>query len=125
MISEKNIIEELERNLMTWGTDPKTQNVGTVEKNTDGVITASGLSLATMGERVVFDNGVSGVVLNLDEDYVSIILLGEGDDIKEGDRVGTTGEMLSINVSEDLLGRVINTLGDPLDGKAKIKKGKL
>lgn len=125
MIDENKIIEGLEKNLMTWGTDPKTQNVGTVEKNTDGVITASGLSEATMGERVEFENGVSGVVLNLDEDYVSIVLLGEGDQIREGNRVKRTGEMLSINSSEDLLGRVVNTLGEPLDGKPKIKKGKL
>ena len=125
MIDEKNIIQELEKNLMSIGRDPKVQNVGKVEKNTDGVVIASGLSLATMGERVVFENGTYGVILNLDEDYVSIILLGEGDDIKEGNSVKRTGEMLSIEVSEDLLGRVINALGQPLDGKTKLKKGKL
>lgn len=125
MIDENNIINELEKNLMSWGKDPKTQNVGIVEKNTDGVITVSGLSKATMGERVVFDNGVSGVVLNLDDDSVSIILLGDGSGIKEGDKVKTTGEMLSINASDDLLGRVVDPIGNPLDGKANIKKGKL
>lgn len=125
MIDEKNIIDTLERNLMTWGKDPKTHNVGTVEKNTDGVIVASGLSQATMGEMVKFENGVSGVILNLDEDYVSIILLGDGSAIKEGDKVTRTEEMLSINASEDLLGRVINPIGEALDGKAAIKKGKL
>ncbi|MEK9176639.1 MAG: F0F1 ATP synthase subunit alpha [Patescibacteria group bacterium] len=125
MINEKNIIEQLEKNLMDWNTNPKTQNVGYVEKNTDGVIVASGLSLVTMGERVEFENGLSGVVLNLDEDYVSIILLGDGSQIKQGDKVTRTGEMLSINVSEDLLGRVVDPRGEPLDGKAKIKKGKL
>jgi F-type H+-transporting ATPase subunit alpha len=125
MIDENKIIESLEQNLMSWGTDPKTQNVGRVEKNTDGVITVSGLSKATMGERVVFEDGTAGVVLNLDEDFVSIILLGEGDQIKEGDLVKRTGEMLSVNASEDLLGRVVNALGEPIDGKTKIKKGKL
>ncbi len=125
MIDEKNIIEELEKNLESWGKDPKVQNVGYVEKNTDGVITVTGLSKATMGERVEFENGVNGVVLNLDEDYVSIILLGEGSGIKEGDKVKTTGEMLSINASDDLLGRVINPVGAALDGKPAIKKGKL
>ncbi len=125
MIDEKNIIEELEKNLESWGKDPKVQNVGYVEKNTDGVITVTGLSKATMGERVEFENGVNGVVLNLDEDYVSIILLGEGSGIKEGDKVKTTGEMLSINASDDLLGRVINPIGEALDGKPSIKKGKL
>src|SRR5438045_816631 len=97
MIDENKIIADLEKNLMTWGTDPKTQNVGMVEKNTDGVITASGLSKATMGERVVFEDGTEGVVLNLDEDFVSIILLGQGEGIKQGDTIKTTGEMLSIN----------------------------
>lgn len=125
MIDENNIIAQLEKNLTSWSSDPKIQNVGTVERNTDGVIIAGGLSKATIGERVEFDNGTSGVVLNLDEDYVSIILLGEGDDLREGDRVKTTGEMLSINASEDLLGRVVTSLGSPLDGKPNIKKGKL
>ena len=125
MIDEKNILEELERNLMIWNNDPRIQNVGVVEKNTDGVIIASGLSQASMGERVVFEDGTSGVILNLDEDFVSIILLGKGEIIKEGHKVKRTGEMLSINVSEDLLGRVVNTLGDALDGKPKVKKGTL
>ncbi len=125
MIDEKNIIEELEKNLLAWNKDPKVQNVGRVEKNTDGVIVCSGLSQATMGEKVKFEDGTSGVILNLDEDTVSIILLGGGDNIREGDKVKRTGETLSINASEDLLGRVVNALGDPLDGKPKIKKGKL
>ncbi len=125
MINENNIIENLENNLRDFGNDPKLQNVGYVEKNTDGVITATGLSKASMGERVTFENGIDGVILNLDEDSVSIILLGEGSDIREGDKIKTTGELLSINVSEDLLGRVIDPLGAPQDGKAAIKKGKL
>lgn len=125
MINEENIINNLEKNLSSWSKDPKLQNVGYVEQNTDGVIRAAGLSQVTMGERVEFENGVNGVVLNLDEDSVSIILLGEGSGIKEGDKVKTTGELLSINVSEDLLGRVIDPLGSPEDGKPAIKKGKL
>jgi len=125
MINEDNIIKNLEKNLNSWSSDPKLQNVGYVEQNTDGVIKATGLSQVTMGERVEFENGVNGVVLNLDEDTVSIILLGEGSGIREGDKVKTTGELLSINVSEDLLGRVIDPLGSPEDGKPAVKKGKL
>ncbi len=125
MIDEKNILEELEKNLISWNNDPKIQNVGVVEKNTDGVIIATGLSQASMGERVVFEDGTSGVILNLDEDFVSIILLGKGEIIKEGNKVKRTGEMLSINVSEDLLGRVVSPLGEVLDGKSKLKKGTL
>ena len=124
MIDENKIISKLENSLKDINQDPKLQNIGFVEQNIDGVIVASGLSKATMGELIEFENGVMGVVLNLDEDNVSIILLGEGSGIKEGDKVKTTGEILSLNVSEDLLGRVIDPLGQALDGKAKIKKGK-
>lgn len=125
MIKEEDIISELEKGLMEWSGEAKTLNIGIVERNTDGVITATGLSKAVMGERVEFENGVSGVILNLDEDFVSIILLGEASSIREGDIVKRTGEMLSVNASEDLLGRVVNPLGDPLDGKTRIKKGAL
>ncbi len=124
MLKNEEIIKELEKKLSTFKFDSKYQNVGTVEKNIDGVILSSGLSKAMMSELVVFENGAKGVVLNLDEDTVSIILLDKSDDIKEGDSVKTTGILLSIEVSEDLLGRVVNPLGEPIDGKAKIKKGK-
>jgi F-type H+/Na+-transporting ATPase subunit alpha len=124
MIDNNKIIEILERKLMTFGQNVKTQNIGTVIKNNDGVVVANGLSRATMGEKVIFKNGSAGTILNLDEDTASIILLEEGSKIKEGDIVETTGEMLSIRVSEELLGRTIDPLGNPLDDKPKIKKGK-
>ena len=124
MIDNKNIIKQLEDRLMTFGQDLKVQNIGRVIKNTDGVVVASGLSKATMGEIAYFEEGSSGVVLNLDEDYVSIILLGKGDNIKEEDEVKTSGKILSIDVSDELLGRVINPLGEALDGQPKIKNGK-
>lgn len=124
MINSEDIIKQLEENLSTFSYNSKTKNVGVVEKNTDGVVITSGLSKASMGEIVKFEDGTSGVILNLDEDTVSIILLGEGENIKEGDAVRSTGRILEINASEDLLGRVINPLGEPLDGKPKIKKGK-
>ena len=124
MIDNNKIIETLEKKLMTFGGDVKTQNVGTVIKNTDGVVVATGLSRASMGEKVIFENGNNGTILNLDEDNASIILLGEASSIREGDTLKTTGEMLSIEVSEELLGRVIDPLGNPLDNKPKIKKGK-
>jgi len=124
MINDSDIIKQLEQNLASFEYSPRTKNVGHVEKNLDGVIVASGLSQAVMGERVIFEDGTAGVVLNLDEDNVSIILLGSGRKIREGDKVTTTGKLLEINASEDLLGRVINPIGEPLDGKPKIKKGK-
>jgi len=124
MITSEEIIKELETGLKSFSLNPKMQNVGIVEKNNDGVIVASGLSQVEMGELVSFEDGSEGFVLNLNEDSVSIILLGKGENIKEGDTVKRTGRLLSINASEDLLERVINPLGEPLDGKAKIKKGK-
>ncbi|MCL5746972.1 MAG: F0F1 ATP synthase subunit alpha [Patescibacteria group bacterium] len=125
MVNSDEIIKQLEKGLSSFKLDAKLQNVGEVESNTDGVVVASGLSKAMMGELVSFENGVIGMILNLNEDNVSIILLGDGDGIKEGEKVKATGSMLSINVSEDLIGRVINPLGEPLDGKAKPKnKGK-
>ncbi len=124
MIKSNDIIGLLEKRLGDFSSDPKTQNIGIVEKNNDGVIIASGLSKAMIGEKLSFTTGESGVVLNLDEDTVSIILLGKGDNIKEGDTVKTTGKLLSIGASDDLLGRVINPLGAPLDGKGNIKKTK-
>lgn len=124
MIDNNRIIANLEKKLMTFGSDVKTQNFGTVIKNTDGVIVASGLSRAMIGEKVIFKNGNAGTVLNLDEDNVSIILLSEASNIQEGDTLKTTGEMLSIVASEELLGRVIDPLGNPLDNKQEVKKGK-
>jgi len=124
MINSEDIIKELEQGLKTFDLNPKMQNVGKVEKNNDGVIVASGLSQVEMGELVEFEDGTQGFVLNLDEDSVSIILLGKGENIKENETVKRVGKLLSINASEDLLERVVNPLGQPLDGKPKIKKGK-
>src|SRR3990167_5531250 len=124
LIESNTIIEQLEKRLKTFRDSPKLQNVGTVQTNTDGVIAASGLSQVKMGELVEFDNGSIGVALHLDEDSVSIILLGKGEDLKEGNKVKTTGKLLSIPVSESFLGRVINPLGEPLDGGVKLSKGK-
>jgi len=124
MINNKSIIDKLEERLKTFDEDPKTQNIGRVEKNNDGVVRVSGLSQCFMGEMVDFKGGSQGVVFNLDEDSVSVILLDPGREIKEGDTVKRTEKLLSIDVSEELLGRVINPLGIPLDGKPKAKKGK-
>jgi len=124
MIKNEDIIKELEKNLMTFSQDARTKNVGVVEKNSDGVVIASGLSQAFMGEEVEFENGEKGVILNLDEDYVSIILFGGGEKITETDKVKTSGKILSITVSEKLIGRVVSPLGDPLDGKPGIRIGK-
>ena len=75
-------------------------------------------------ELVEFDSGIKGIVLNLEEDNVGAVLLGDTEKVKEGDRVKSLGEIASINVGDGLLGRVVNTLGEPIDGKGPIS-GKL
>jgi F-type H+-transporting ATPase subunit alpha len=124
MTNSDEIIAKLEKKLSGIDTNPKVQNVGLIEKITDNIVVASGLSKAVMGEEVIFDDGTPGLVLNLDEDSVSIVLLGKSTSLKEGDSVKTTGNILKITASEELLGRVINPVGVPLDGKSAVKKGK-
>ena len=130
MVSEDQIIKQLEERLSSYSSksDYKFENTGRVDKNNDGVITASGLSKVTMGELVSFEtenisSKTMGFVLNLSEDTVSIILLGSATSIKEGDRIQRTNTLLSIPVSEELIGRVVDPLGEPIDGKSKIKNG--
>lgn len=124
MRDSEEIIKQLEKRLSSFSMNATAKNVGAVMKNTDGVIVASGLSKAMMSELVVFENGAQGVILNLDEDTASIILLDKADDIKEGASIKTTGILLSIEVSDAILGRVVNPLGIPLDNKPQIKNGK-
>ena len=122
-IKTEDIIKQLEKRLTSFDLDAKVENIGIVEKNSDGVIVASGLSQAMMGEKVYFEKGETGIVFNLNEDFVSIILLGRGENIKEGDKIKRSNQLLNILASEELKGRVINPLGIPLDGKLKIKNG--
>lgn len=119
-LDTNDILKQLESRLHSYTGDSSTVNVGVVEKFSDGVARASGLSKAMMGEIIDFENGSRGVVLNLDQDSVSIILLDAATAVKEGDSVKTTGQLLSINVSDEILGRVVNPLGVPLDGKAAV-----
>ncbi len=125
MINSDQIIKQLEQKLGSSTSGVKVEHVGIVEQNHDGVIRASGLSKAMMGEIVEFQKGVQGVILNLDEDSVSIVVLSSDNDIREGDKVKRTEKLLSIEAHDDLLGRVVDPIGTPLDGKLKIKKGKL
>lgn len=123
-IQENDIIKQLEKRLVSFEGTASTQNIGLVEKNNDGVITASGLTKAVMGEMVTFDNGSTGVIFNLNEDSVSITLLDAGIGITEGTTVKRTEKLLSVEASDELLGRVIDPLGNPVDGKPKIKNGR-
>ncbi|MXV49355.1 F0F1 ATP synthase subunit alpha [Pedobacter sp. HMF7647] len=96
------------------------EEVGTVLQIGDGIARVYGLTQVQSGELVEFQNGLQGIVLNLEEDNVGVVLLGPFDEIKEGDTVKRTKKIGSINVGDGLLGRVVNTLGQPIDGKGPV-----
>ena len=114
---KKDIIEALKRQVESFQSDVKEEQVGTVVSVGDGVAQMTGLTQAKSMEMIQFPNDIYGVVLNLDEDKVGAIILGETYKIKEGDTVKCTGRVLSIPVSDQVVGRVINPLGEVLDGK--------
>ncbi len=98
------------------------EEVGTVLEVGDGIARIYGMGNVEAGELIEFEkNGLKGIVLNLEQDNVGVVLLGESTEIREGDIVKRTGNISSIEVSEGMLGRVINTLGEPIDGKGEIK----
>ena len=97
------------------------EEVGTVLQVGDGIARIYGLSNVQSGELIEFDNGVRGIALNLEEDNVGAVLLEPARGIKEGASVKRTGTIASIKAGEGLLGRVINTLGEPIDGKGPIQ----
>ncbi len=96
------------------------EEVGTVLQIGDGIARVYGLSNVGSGELVEFENGVRAIALNLEEDNVGVVLMGETGDIQEGAKVRRTGKIASINVGEGMLGRVVNTLGEPIDGKGPV-----
>jgi F-type H+-transporting ATPase subunit alpha len=96
------------------------EEVGTVLQVGDGIARVYGLTNARAGELVEFNNGIKAIVLNLEEDNVGVVLMGPSEKIKEGDTVKRTGVIGSIKVGEGLVGRVVNTLGEPIDGKGPI-----
>ena len=98
----------------------RTEEAGTVRQVSDGVARIYGLDNAEANELLQFDNGMEAIVMNLEEDNVGAVLLGPTDQVKEGDIVKRTGRIASINVSEGMIGRVIDPLGNPIDGKGEI-----
>src|SRR6187399_3004378 len=111
----------LRQQLAGFKSEQELEEVGTVLQVGDGIARIYGLTKVQSGEFIEFENGLQGIVLNLEEDNVGAVLLGTSSEIKEGDTVKRTGRIGSIRVGEGLLGRVINSLGDPIDGKGPIK----
>ena len=114
----------LKQQLSGFESTASLDEVGTVLTVGDGIVRAYGLSNAQYGELVQFEGGLEGIVLNLEEDNVGIVLLGASKVVKEGSIVKRTGRIASINVGEGIVGRVVDTLGAPIDGKGQIE-GKL
>jgi F-type H+-transporting ATPase subunit alpha len=116
-----SILEEIETKIAGLKTSTTKSNVGIVRETGDGVARVEGLSDAMLNEMIEFPNGVFGLALNLEETEVGCILLGDNTLIKEGDQAKTTGRLLQVPVGKALLGRVVNTLGQPVDDKGPIK----
>ncbi|SEL59554.1 F0F1 ATP synthase subunit alpha [Parapedobacter koreensis] len=110
----------LREQLSGFKSEAELEEVGTVLQIGDGIARIYGLTKVQSGELVEFENGLQGIVLNLEEDNVGVVLLGQSDEIKEGDTIKRTRRIASIKVGEGMLGRVVNTLGQPIDGKGPI-----
>jgi F-type H+-transporting ATPase subunit alpha len=117
-----NLLQEIEAQISGAKLSAAKQNVGTVREIGDGVAKIEGLTDAMLNEMLDFGHGITGIALNLEETEVGAIILGDYTEIKEGDEVRTTGRLLQVPVGKGLLGRVVNVLGQPLDGKGPIKE---
>ena len=117
-----NLLQEIEAQISGAKLATAKQNVGTVREIGDGVAKIEGLTDAMLNEMLDFGHGITGIALNLEETEVGAIILGDYTEIKEGDEVRTTGRLLQVPVGKGLLGRVVNVLGQPLDGKGPIKE---
>src|ERR1700691_4884013 len=116
------LLEEIEAQITGAKTAVAKQNVGVVREIGDGVAKIEGLTDAMLNEMLDFGDGITGIALNLEETEVGAIILGDYTEIKEGREVRTTGKLLQVPVGKGLLGRVVNALGQPLDGKRPIKE---
>ena len=110
----------LRQQLSNFNASADLEEVGTVLQVGDGIARVYGLNNVSSGELVEFENGTRAIALNLEEDNVGVVLMGESGSIKEGAQVKRTGKIASINVGEGMLGRVVNTLGEPIDGKGPL-----
>ena len=120
-----NLLQEIEAQIAGVKTAVAKQNVGVVREIGDGVAKIEGLTDCMYNEMIDFGGGVMGLALNLEETEVGAIILGDYTSVREGTEVRTTGKLLSVPVGKGLLGRVVNALGEPLDGKGPVKTDKV
>src|SRR5437868_14918515 len=116
-----NLLQEIEAQIAGVKTATAKQNVGIVREIGDGVAKIEGLTDAMLNEMLDFGNGITGLALNLEETEVGAIILGDYTKIEEGGEVRTTGKLLQVPAGKGLLGRVVNSLGLPVDGKGPVK----
>src|SRR5215510_5824641 len=116
-----DLLQEIEAQIAGAKTEAAKQNVGIIRELGDGVAKLEGLTDAMLNEMIDLDNGITGLVLNLEETDVGVIILGDYTQLEEGGEARTTGELLQVPVGKGLLGRVVNVLGQPIDGKGPIK----
>ena len=116
-----NLLQEIEAQIAGAKTTAAKQNVGVIREIGDGVAKIEGLTDAMLNEMIDLGNGITGLALNLEETEVGVIILGDYTQLKEGDEARTTGKLLQVPVGKGLLGRVVNVLGEPIDGKGPIK----
>ena len=119
-INTEDITAALKKNIENLSTDISTTQVGRVLEVGDGIARVSGLPEAAVNEMLEFDNGAVGLALNLDEDSIGAVLLGSTNGIEEGQPVKATGNILSVPVGDGVLGRVVDALGEPIDGKGPL-----
>jgi F-type H+/Na+-transporting ATPase subunit alpha len=116
-----DLLEQIESQIAGARISPAKQNVGTIREIGDGVAKVEGLTDCMLNEMLDLGHGITGLALDLDETEVGVIILGDYTQLDEGDEVRATGKLLQVPVGKGLLGRVVNTLGEPLDGKGPIK----
>src|SRR3954470_24727785 len=116
-----DLLEELEAQIAGAKATTARQNVGVIREIGDGVARVEGLTDAMLNEMLDLGRGITGLALNLEETEVGVIVMGDYTQLEEGDEVRATGKLLQVPVGKGLLGRVVNTLGEPLDGKGPVQ----
>ena len=117
----QDIASVLKKQIEEFGSETTLTEVGTVVEVGDGIAQIHGLSQVGFGELLSFPSGVSGLALNLEEDAVGAAIMGPDTDVREGDLVKATGQVAQVPVGDALLGRVVDPLGVPIDGKGPVK----
>ena len=120
----QDIASVIKKQIEGYSSDLSVVDVGTVIEVGDGIARVHGLSGVAYNELVEFDGGIAGMALNLEKDNVGIVIFGSDKDIKEGDTVKRTGSIVDVPAGKGLLGRVVDALGNPIDGKGALKNVK-